>query len=89
MLQRNNSLNWRALPCKHHAQGTQQAEHRVSHWPPCFWKKEQVMHSAKEVYRLQRVEKTILPFIYFCKSSRSYKNLLFPGLIILSLVTCL
>ena len=47
------------------------------------------MHSAKEVYRLQRVEKTILPFIYFCKSSRSYKNLLFPGLIILSLMTCL
>lgn len=34
-------------------------------------------------------KKTILPFIYFCKSSRSYKHLLFPELIILSLVTCL
>lgn len=47
------------------------------------------MHGAKEVYRMQKVEKTILPFIYFCKSSRSYKHLLLPELIILSLMTCL
>lgn len=44
------------------------------------------MHSAKEADSLQRAEKTVFPFIYFCKSSRSYKHLLFPELIILSLV---